>query len=170
MVVVYVVLLLFFCSSRRRHTRCALVTGVQTCALPILETFRKARRSLGIDGGKGVCAEHPVNRREGKGVVTGHAMGNRAAGQLDVVGQLTQQRKAAPAGDAGEYRLKQLAADRSWQHPVVIEDPVFQVARVAAEQLVASVDGPDPVVVYLPPPPRTVVPGPPGPIGVAQNR
>src|SRR3546814_10107006 len=27
---------LFFCSSRRRHTRCALVTGVQTCALPIL--------------------------------------------------------------------------------------------------------------------------------------
>src|SRR3546814_3251440 len=28
------VYLLFF-SSRRRHTRCALVTGVQTCALPI---------------------------------------------------------------------------------------------------------------------------------------
>src|SRR3546814_14425525 len=24
-----------FLSSRRRHTRCALVTGVQTCALPI---------------------------------------------------------------------------------------------------------------------------------------
>src|SRR3546814_3068923 len=24
-----------FFSSRRRHTRCALVTGVQTCALPI---------------------------------------------------------------------------------------------------------------------------------------
>src|SRR3546814_938604 len=27
--------LLYFVSSRRRHTRCALVTGVQTCALPI---------------------------------------------------------------------------------------------------------------------------------------
>src|SRR3546814_20351040 len=27
--------LIFFFSSRRRHTRCALVTGVQTCALPI---------------------------------------------------------------------------------------------------------------------------------------
>src|SRR3546814_10643111 len=27
----------FFFSSRRRHTRCALVTGVQTCALPISE-------------------------------------------------------------------------------------------------------------------------------------
>src|SRR3546814_9395344 len=28
-------LMFFFFSSRRRHTRCALVTGVQTCALPI---------------------------------------------------------------------------------------------------------------------------------------
>src|SRR3546814_2786867 len=28
----------FFFSSRRRHTRCALVTGVQTCALPIYMT------------------------------------------------------------------------------------------------------------------------------------
>src|SRR3546814_2804046 len=27
----------FFFSSRRRHTSCALVTGVQTCALPIFE-------------------------------------------------------------------------------------------------------------------------------------
>src|SRR3546814_78897 len=27
----------FFFSSRRRHTRCALVTGVQTCALPIFQ-------------------------------------------------------------------------------------------------------------------------------------
>src|SRR3546814_7845892 len=29
-------MLMLFFSSRRRHTRCALVTGVQTCALPIL--------------------------------------------------------------------------------------------------------------------------------------
>src|SRR3546814_18232014 len=31
--------MLFFFSSRRRHTRCALVTGVQTCALPIFDSF-----------------------------------------------------------------------------------------------------------------------------------
>src|SRR3546814_4279122 len=30
----------FFFSSRRRHTRCALVTGVQTCALPIYAEHR----------------------------------------------------------------------------------------------------------------------------------
>src|SRR3546814_10644914 len=29
------IICVFFFSSRRRHTRCALVTGVQTCALPI---------------------------------------------------------------------------------------------------------------------------------------
>src|SRR3546814_8531682 len=34
---VYTCVLLFFLSSRSRHTRCALVTGVQTCALPISE-------------------------------------------------------------------------------------------------------------------------------------
>src|SRR3546814_9904563 len=32
----YLFVFVFFFSSRRRHTRCALVTGVQTCALPIL--------------------------------------------------------------------------------------------------------------------------------------
>src|SRR3546814_20540586 len=31
----------FFFSSRRRHTRCALVTGVQTCALPIYAAQRE---------------------------------------------------------------------------------------------------------------------------------
>src|SRR3546814_1288556 len=35
--VVVLSLYVFFFSSRRRHTRCALVTGVQTCALPSSE-------------------------------------------------------------------------------------------------------------------------------------
>src|SRR3546814_1314439 len=34
----------FFFSSRRRHTRCALVTGVQTCALPIYDLYHAADR------------------------------------------------------------------------------------------------------------------------------
>src|SRR3546814_4956619 len=43
--VVYFVLTFFFFSCRRRHTSCALVTGVQTCALPISAptTSRRAR-------------------------------------------------------------------------------------------------------------------------------
>src|SRR3546814_9410320 len=35
---------MFFFSSRRRHTRCALVTGVQTCALPIFDSDYKETR------------------------------------------------------------------------------------------------------------------------------
>src|SRR3546814_6341269 len=38
------IFLFFVFSSRRRHTRCALVTGVQTCALPISRSARRRRR------------------------------------------------------------------------------------------------------------------------------
>src|SRR3546814_13105689 len=51
-------MLLFFFSSRRRHTRCALVTGVQTCALPICTS----RRNSAISG--------PISRK-----LTGYGTG-----------------------------------------------------------------------------------------------
>src|SRR3546814_8660773 len=49
--------LFFFFSSRRRHTRCALVTGVQTCALPIfLEAGRRRNdRSLRAEWRRRAC-------------------------------------------------------------------------------------------------------------------
>src|SRR3546814_7909070 len=44
---------MFFCfSSRRRHTRCALVTGVQTCALPISLARQSDREALGLYRGR----------------------------------------------------------------------------------------------------------------------
>src|SRR3546814_18992935 len=46
MMLISFVFLFFFFSSRRRHTRCALVTGVQTCALPI---FNGLQRNKGIE-------------------------------------------------------------------------------------------------------------------------
>src|SRR3546814_3009507 len=42
----YVCLYVFFFTSRRRHTRCALVTGVQTCALPIFPTVEGQRGAV----------------------------------------------------------------------------------------------------------------------------
>src|SRR3546814_3359339 len=48
---------MFFFATRRRHTRCALVTGVQTCALPIspgLHRFQQGSRRVAdflLDGG-----------------------------------------------------------------------------------------------------------------------
>src|SRR3546814_9625156 len=50
----------FFFSSRRRHTRCALVTGVQTCALPISRgrcTIGRPRGENTRCGGKWTEAE-----------------------------------------------------------------------------------------------------------------
>src|SRR3546814_3647339 len=46
----------FFFSSRRRHTRCALVTGVQTCALPISN-----KRPLLFAGQVDACCDYAVN-------------------------------------------------------------------------------------------------------------
>src|SRR3546814_3492705 len=59
---------LFFFSSRRRHTRCALVTGVQTCALPIyLDALRETAAGAGKIGttgrGIGPAYEDKVGRR-----------------------------------------------------------------------------------------------------------
>src|SRR3546814_5609550 len=57
----------FFFSSRRRHTRCALVTGVQTCALPISakarlfsrDGLRAAVVNLDDDYGRGLFGRIP---------------------------------------------------------------------------------------------------------------
>src|SRR3546814_4911641 len=50
-------ILFFFFSSRRRHTRCALVTGVQTCALPIYirDTFSQAVEPAPAEAGGGAA-------------------------------------------------------------------------------------------------------------------
>src|SRR3546814_3289377 len=54
----------FFFSSRRRHTRCALVTGVQTCALPIF-------------------LEQPNSIIDNRGVISGSRFGIVTVAHLD---------------------------------------------------------------------------------------
>src|SRR3546814_6832056 len=48
----HVVLFLF--ASRRRHTSCALVTGVQTCALPIYDWLTRGADLTGVADGQSV--------------------------------------------------------------------------------------------------------------------
>src|SRR3546814_10351454 len=50
-----------FFSSRRRHTRCALVTGGQTCALPIYPARRDDGRRVGA------AAPRMESRNRGRG-------------------------------------------------------------------------------------------------------
>src|SRR3546814_2019879 len=78
--------LCFFFSSRRRHTRCALVTGVQTCALPIyagdyVEKLRlchvivdqNERQQLVENKAKEAAAAAGLILREDQGMVTENA-------------------------------------------------------------------------------------------------
>src|SRR3546814_1648356 len=52
----------FFCSSRRRHTRCALVTGVQTCALPICWDYYRDRAYDALSAGPGQLQSVPLDQ------------------------------------------------------------------------------------------------------------
>src|SRR3546814_2050402 len=55
-------LVFFFFSSRRRHTRCALVTGVQTCALPISPVAERGERA----GGTGEAGDQDARAQLGE--------------------------------------------------------------------------------------------------------
>src|SRR3546814_2300635 len=57
---------LCFVSSRRRHTRCALVTGVQTCALPIFLDYHLRRHvpDVVLDFVGALRAGMPDDRRQ----------------------------------------------------------------------------------------------------------
>src|SRR3546814_5742243 len=86
-------LCLFFFSSRRRHTRCALVTGVQTCALPI------SGRVLGIRYVKGDFAD---------GVdftITSEATGETVWAESDVNASATRAPRQAIHGTDGAAAL-----------------------------------------------------------------
>src|SRR3546814_9246094 len=66
---------IFLFSSRRRHTRCALVTGVQTCALPIclrLERSADREHDAVLRNLAGRAREHVVTLADA-GVDIGHA-------------------------------------------------------------------------------------------------
>src|SRR3546814_8899613 len=78
----------FFFSSRRRHTRCALVTGVQTCALPIYHFL--ARHPFRRDHAARRAADHSAvslrggddrrrQRLDRKRVVSGKSVSVRVA-------------------------------------------------------------------------------------------
>src|SRR3546814_8612075 len=58
----------FFFSSRRRHTSCALVTGVQTCALPICPAQRTGSPLV------------PAARHQGRGAPCGESFWHWALG------------------------------------------------------------------------------------------
>src|SRR3546814_3719535 len=79
--VCFVVCVVFFFSSRRRHTRCALVTGVQTCALPICAAHIYRRSSSFRLHACGADPCKPPGRR-GTGRVVRHSA-DRSTGRSE---------------------------------------------------------------------------------------
>src|SRR3546814_9215475 len=107
----------FVFSSRRRHTRCALVTGVQTCALPIYRhpfLDQKFAAALGehdgeLAGGAGIggCG----CRAE---MFEAHAIGRNSGCRL-LIG-FEPRRGPAAIEDAAIWRLFDERLDRSEEH------------------------------------------------------
>src|SRR3546814_6503373 len=113
----YFVTYLFFFSIRRRHTSCALVTGVQTCALPIW--LRPARADQAAAGTAASAGGVPHRRarsrtaaarvRRGRGGLrhqTVHARRTAGAGQ----------RARRPEADPRPPRTRRPRTPRSEEH------------------------------------------------------
>src|SRR3546814_9335678 len=89
----------FFFSSRRRHTRCALVTGVQTCALPI---------SRGTCGGRTPAQYQPVQGR----AVESNLSRDRCRGRA-ICPQAQAARRSPRLGAPGRTRISRHGGARA---------------------------------------------------------
>src|SRR3546814_9178379 len=92
----------FFFASRRRHTRCALVTGVQTCALPIfaVDAADGPLDHAGVAGHAVLVVHHVVARlevvEEALGVAladSGLAVGPAPAGEIVLGDDRSEERR-----------------------------------------------------------------------------
>src|SRR3546814_329818 len=116
--------LLFFFSSRRRHTRCALVTGVQTCALPI--SGAAIRHGAVIARRAAVAAP----RRTPMGNCA-HSMGDAACAAL--LSMLPVQEEPQMSDSAN---VKQQVSDAEWQARVDLAAAYRLVAHFHWDDLV----------------------------------
>src|SRR3546814_18629436 len=121
----------FFFSSRRRHTRCALVTGVQTCALPIwIGAFLDTHR-LGADPVTYNFVYRVLNEPQG-------SLARAVNGLVDGGVRLTLSDIASLGDSVGEARAPS-AAGQKWvprgqtQHEDV--EPILRTAQAAANAI-----------------------------------
>src|SRR3546814_3087841 len=99
----------FFLSSRRRHTRCALVTGVQTCALPIFKIVVRGASSQ--PAASEASPQAPVRRTEGT-----HERDRAAAPHLQAPCGWPRRPPARPPVPPGIPAGRTAAVSRSEEH------------------------------------------------------
>src|SRR3546814_2710545 len=91
----------FFFSSRRRHTRCALGTGVQTCALPISREQCEAQDLRQKDRVKIEGGDAGAGKRNGIRQIAHppYLFPNRPAGVVSsTIAMMTKITRLAPCG------------------------------------------------------------------------
>src|SRR3546814_10546371 len=110
-------MVVFFFSSRRRHTRCALVTGVQTCALPIYASSAGGHfNPTGSPHGRAGTPTHHAGDMDNltanaqgvadvnihlAGVTLGGGAANDIAGRAVIVHAAPDDYTSQPSGNAG---------------------------------------------------------------------
>src|SRR3546814_12046269 len=96
---------LFLFSSRRRHTRCALVTGVQTCALPILGDLTFQAATCGTGGLTCSVTQSTCGTAQCMTVTLTYAYEANAAIQVPLDGALIPDRKSVVQGKSVSVRV-----------------------------------------------------------------
>src|SRR3546814_17655521 len=90
----------FVFSSRRRHTRCALVTGVQTCALPIYDRYALVDDAGELADHRTLAACHwpvqPLHERAGAGDRQSGVEGKSVSVRVDLGGRRIIKKKQKP--------------------------------------------------------------------------
>src|SRR3546814_4249606 len=120
---------MFFFSSRRRHTRCALVTGVQTCALPTSaeRTALRAARDVVVTERAALGAAGVVEGAIGAGIGKAGAVAVAMLGALGLVDRVVLfpglggviEYPAAGAGRIGLRRQRDRQAEREGERDEV---------------------------------------------------
>src|SRR3546814_4971614 len=128
--------MLFLLSSRRRHTRCALVTGVQTCALPICARAVYARRGRRAD-------RHRLCRRTGQAVRNRNLRGAEGPyRQLALAGRalLSADRQAAARAPVGDIDPRSEEHTSELQSLMRILYAVFGLKKKHYTKIIISLD------------------------------
>src|SRR3546814_16167143 len=145
-----------FFSSRRRHTRCALVTGVQTCALPISQTYRTNPSLTGARAGLRALDEGvPQAKALGRptfAITSGLTQSFRGIGRLNSGGRsltangdidipIFQGGKVRSAIKSAESRIDAGRADlRSVEAETFVDVVAAYLAVLRAQQVVELTD------------------------------
>src|SRR3546814_5221921 len=100
--------LFFFFSSRRRHTRCALVTGVQTCALPIYQSHLLTYLGVRQVDAVVTAQQTPLERVREIGAALGVQINGQQSAQLQRAVRALERPILPPGHSPGQERLAEL--------------------------------------------------------------